>query len=183
MKTAIRPTPPDAVLGEPTAQDMMRTALFAVDERAKLLDVAAALRRTGAGVVLVLVDGVPVRVVNERTVRKELLRALSAGQDPVIGAVAAGRGPRVPAAAPVSMVAAALLHAPAGAVLVHDAGTVVGLITAGDLLRCLAGQRPAGTRTPWTGAATTIAVEPAPAADPRHRPCPPGFHADSAAPA
>jgi predicted transcriptional regulator len=134
--------PPDAVLGEPTAGDLMRPAPLTVDAATSALLVHAQLVQGPAEVALVTRRGVPAGLVDELHLHRAALRALlteQRGDDlTTVGACLPHRCIRIPVQAPLATVAERLLRSPLRAALVTDGGTVVGVITATDLLRGLA---------------------------------------------
>jgi predicted transcriptional regulator len=138
--------PPDQLLGEPTAGDMMRTSVVTVDAAEHAVMTFALVRRSGHGVALVFRNGAPAGLVDEYSLHRAALRALlydAAGDaEATVASCLPRRCVRIPVTAALGTVAEHLLRSPIGAALVTDGGTVVGVITVPDLLRALSHPLP-----------------------------------------
>lgn len=135
--------------GDPTAADLMSTALLTVPATETVPGTWDLLIRTAVHHVPVTADGRCVGILDDRRI------ALAALSDPLarvrcVGELLSGPVPQVPADAPLTVLAAELLASGCDAVVVHDESyRLVGLVTVHDVLRALVSRR-ARARAPGT---------------------------------
>jgi signal-transduction protein with cAMP-binding, CBS, and nucleotidyltransferase domain len=101
----------------------------------------ALVRKSGANLAVVHRGGEPVSIVDAHRLHRAALRTLLADADTPDSTVASclpQRCVRIPADAPLSAAAAALLRSPVPAALVYRGSTFIGVLAADDVLTALA---------------------------------------------
>ncbi len=130
---------PDAYLGEPSAADVMRTDVLAVEENETVGMACELISRAGYHHLPVIQGGRCVGVVDAETLHAGRLRGELTGQRVRVADLRISAPAEIPPGAPLRLVAERILARRADAMLVRDeSDRVVGLITLRDIVRAVA---------------------------------------------
>ncbi len=134
--------PPDFLLGEPTARDMVRADVPVFDVADSALAAYAVVSNGRYDVALVSRGEVPIGLVDEGALHRAATRILLGEAGVTVGSCMPSRCVRISLDAPLPVVAEQLLRSPNKAALATDHGTVVGVVTAAGLLRAVSHPSP-----------------------------------------